>query len=101
MQQLDYGDAAGEWRLRELIAVYLRTSRDLHCTAEQIVITSGAQQAITLCAQLLLEAGDGVAMENPGYRAAGHAFAIAGATLHGIPVDGEGMCSDVLDKSTS
>jgi len=101
MQQLGYGDAAGEWRLRQLIAAYLRTSRDLHCTAEQIVITSGAQQAITLCAQLLLEPGDGVSVENPGYRAAGHAFAIAGATLHGIPVDGEGMCSEALDSSFS
>jgi len=101
MRQLGYGDAAGDWRLRELIAAYLRTSRDLHCTAEQIVITSGAQQAITLCAQLLLEPGDGVAVENPGYRAAGHAFAIAGAMLHGIPVDGEGMCSDELDRSSS
>lgn len=93
LHQLGYGDPAGEWRLRELIAVYLRTSRDLHCVPEQIVITSGAQQAITLCAQLLLNAGDGVAIENPGYRAAGHAFAVAGATLHGMPVDGEGMRS--------
>jgi GntR family transcriptional regulator/MocR family aminotransferase len=101
MRQLGYGDPAGEWRLRELIAIYLRTSRDLHCTAEQIVSTSGAQQAITLCAQLLLEAGDAVAVENPGYRAAGHAFAIAGARLQGIAVDGEGMCSNELAKSAS
>ena len=101
MRQLGYGDAAGDWRLRELIAAYLRTSRDLHCNAAQIVITSGAQQAITLCAQLLLDVGDGVAVENPGYRAAGHAFAIAGAMLHGIAVDGEGMCSDELDRSSS
>ncbi|MFJ3483961.1 PLP-dependent aminotransferase family protein [Pseudomonas sp. NPDC090202] len=92
LHQLGYGDPAGEWRLRELIAVYLRTSRDLHCVPEQIVITSGAQQAITLCAQLLLNDGDGVAIENPGYRAAGHAFAVAGATLRGRPVDAEGMC---------
>lgn len=99
LHQLGYGDPAGEWRLRELIAVYLRTSRDLHCTAEQIVITSGAQQAITLCAQLLLNDGDGVAIENPGYRAAGHAFAVAGAKLFGMPVDAEGMrCPDSNDS---
>jgi len=90
--QLGYGEPAGDWRLRELISAYLRSSRGLHCSAEQIVITSGAQQAISLCAQLLLEAGDGVAIENPGYRAAGHAFAIAGAHLQGIAVDNEGMC---------
>ncbi|EPJ84162.1 MAG: PLP-dependent aminotransferase family protein [Pseudomonas sp.] len=99
LQTLGYGEAAGDWRLRELIAVYLRTSRGLQCTAEQIVITSGAQQAISLCAQLLIEAGDGVAIENPGYRAAGHAFAIAGANLQGISVDGEGMCSAQLQHS--
>jgi GntR family transcriptional regulator/MocR family aminotransferase len=90
--KLGYGEPAGDWRLRELISAYLRSSRGLHCSAEQIVITSGAQQAISLCAQLLLEPGDAVAVENPGYRAAGHAFAIAGARLHGIGVDNEGMC---------
>ncbi|WP_296260691.1 MULTISPECIES: PLP-dependent aminotransferase family protein [unclassified Pseudomonas] len=99
LHQLGYGDPAGEWRLRELIAVYLRTSRDLQCVPEQIVITSGAQQAITLCAQLLLNDGDAVAIENPGYRAAGHAFALAGAKLRGMPVDGEGMCCPDPDPS--
>ncbi len=100
LHQLGYGDPAGEWRLRELIAVYLRTSRDLQCVPEQIVITSGAQQAITLCAQLLLNKGDDVAIENPGYRAAGHAFAMAGATLRGMSVDIEGMrCPDPSDNS--
>jgi len=89
--QLGYGDPAGEPLLRELIAAYLRSSRGLSCAAEQIVITSGAQQAISLCAQLLLQPGDGVAVENPGYRAAGHAFALAGGRLHGVPVDEDGM----------
>jgi GntR family transcriptional regulator/MocR family aminotransferase len=77
--------------LRELIAAYLRRSRGLTCTAEQIVITSGAQQAISLCAQLLLQPGEGVAVENPGYRAAGHTFAVAGGRVMGVPVDDEGM----------
>jgi GntR family transcriptional regulator/MocR family aminotransferase len=63
----------------------------MQCSAEQIVITSGAQQGISLCAQLLVEPGDGVAIENPGYRAAGHAFAVAGARLHGVAVDSEGI----------
>ncbi|OLF51298.1 PLP-dependent aminotransferase family protein [Pseudomonas chlororaphis] len=91
MSQLCYGDSAGEERLRGLIAAYLRSSRGMQCSAEQIVITSGAQQGISLCAQLLVNPGDGVAVENPGYRAAGHAFAIAGARLHGVAVDNEGF----------
>ena len=97
LELLCYGDPAGDDRLRGLIAAYLRSSRGMQCTAEQIVITSGAQQAISLCAQLLVEPGDGVAVENPGYRAAGHAFALAGARLHGVPVDSEGMDSQVLN----
>ncbi|WP_454869265.1 MocR-like pyridoxine biosynthesis transcription factor PdxR [Pseudomonas farris] len=91
LEQLCYGDPAGDARLRGLIAAYLRSSRGMQCTAEQIVITSGAQQGISLCAQLLVEPGDGVGIENPGYRAAGHAFAVAGARLHGIAVDSEGI----------
>ncbi|MFN3357878.1 MAG: PLP-dependent aminotransferase family protein [Pseudomonas sp.] len=91
LQQLCYGDPAGDERLRGLIAAYLRSSRGMQCTAEQIVITSGAQQAISLCAQLLVAPGDTVAVENPGYRAAGHAFAIAGAQLQGVAVDHDGI----------
>jgi GntR family transcriptional regulator/MocR family aminotransferase len=100
LADLGYGEAAGNQRLRELIAIYLRTSRGLPCVAEQIVITSGAQQAISLCAQLLVDAGDSVAIENPGYRAAAHAFANAGAQLQGIAVDEEGMRCEQLEQST-
>lgn len=100
LEQLCYGDPAGDGRLRGLIAAYLRSSRGMQCSAEQIVITSGAQQAISLCAQLLVEPGDGVAVENPGYRAAGHAFALAGAHLHGVPVDADGIECEVLDTLT-
>lgn len=97
LQRLCYGDPAGDERLRGLIAAYLRSSRGMQCVADQIVITSGAQQAISLCAQLLVEPGAGVAIENPGYRAAGHAFAVAGATLHGVSVDSEGLRCAELD----
>jgi GntR family transcriptional regulator/MocR family aminotransferase len=100
LQQLCYGDPAGDERLRGLIAAYLRSSRGMQCSAEQIVITSGAQQGISLCAQLLVEPGDGVGIENPGYRAAGHAFAVAGARLHGIAVDSEGIdCTELAGLS--
>ncbi|WP_462384280.1 MocR-like pyridoxine biosynthesis transcription factor PdxR [Pseudomonas sp. Marseille-QA0892] len=94
--QLGYGDPAGDLRLRELIAIYLRNSRGLTCDASQIVVTSGAQQGISLCARLLTDAGDRVAVEDPGYRAAGRAFAAAGAHLIGIEVDGDGLCVEQL-----
>lgn len=94
--RLGYGDPAGDPALRELIAAYLRSSRGLRCDPSQIVVTCGAQQAISLCAQLLLQPGDRVAIENPGYRAAAHAFALTGATLCGIPVDDDGFDTDAL-----
>ena len=90
-EALGYGDPAGDRRLRELVAAYLRSSRGLACEPEQVLITCGSQQAISLCAQLLLQPGERVAIENPGYRAAGHAFAVAGGRLCGVPVDAEGL----------
>ncbi|MBA1189166.1 PLP-dependent aminotransferase family protein [Pseudomonas entomophila] len=93
---LGYGDPAGDPGLRELIAAYLRGSRGLTCTADQILITQGAQEAITLCAQLLVPHAGCVAVENPGYRAAGHAFAANGCQVAGIPVDKDGLCVERL-----
>ena len=97
--RLGYGDPAGDWQLRELIAVYLRSSRGLQCDPAQIVITCGAQQAISLCTQLLLQPGDRVAMEDPGYRAAAHAFSVAGARLAGIGIDAEGLDVAALERA--
>lgn len=94
---LGYGDPAGDRRLRELVAAYLRSSRGLACEPEQVLITCGSQQAISLCAQLLLQPGERVAIENPGYRAAGHAFAVAGGRLCGVPVDAEGLDTAALE----
>ncbi len=96
LARLGYGDPAGLLELRELIAAYLRNGRGLDCDPRQIVLTTGAQQAISLCAQLLVQPGERVAVENPGYRAAGHAFAVAGAQVRGVPVDGEGLQVEAL-----
>lgn len=96
--RLGYGDPAGEPRLRELIAAYLRSSRGLHCDPAQVLITCGAQQGIALCAQLLVGPGDRVAVENPGYRAAAQAFAMAGARLQGVAVDAEGLDTAQLER---
>ncbi|WP_070887037.1 PLP-dependent aminotransferase family protein [Pseudomonas sp. D2-3] len=96
--RLGYGDPAGDPQLRELIAAYLRSSRGLQCDPSQIVVTCGAQQAISLCAQLLIEPGDTVAIEDPGYRAAAHAFRVAGARLRGIAIDADGMDVAALER---
>jgi GntR family transcriptional regulator/MocR family aminotransferase len=84
-------DALGYRPLREAIADYLRASRGVRCGPEQIMIVSGAQQALDLLARLLLKPNDPVWMEDPGYFGASIAFGSVGARIIGVPVDEEGL----------
>lgn len=84
-------DVRGYKPLRDAIADYLRASRSVRCSSEQIVIVSGIQQALDLLARFLLKRGDPVWMEDPGYFGATIAFASAGARMVGVPVDEEGL----------
>jgi len=88
---LGYGDSAGEWRLRTAIARHLALARGIHCEAEQIVITEGAQDALMLCIHLLCDPGDSAWVEEPGYNGAKSAFLATGLHVAGIPLDSEGM----------
>ena len=56
-------------------------SRAVRCTPDQVLIVNGSQQALDLCARLLLDPGDEVAFENPGYQGARQVFAACGARL--------------------
>lgn len=85
------GEAFGYRPLRDAIADYLRRSRGVVCTRDQVVILSGVQEALALLARLLLRPGDRVAIEDPGYPGARRAFEAAGARVIGQPVDAEGM----------
>jgi GntR family transcriptional regulator/MocR family aminotransferase len=64
--------------------------RGLAVDAAQIVVTSGTQAALDLCARLLADHGDTVWVENPGYLAARVAFGLAGLRVHDVAVDGDG-----------
>ncbi|MGK5025120.1 PLP-dependent aminotransferase family protein [Janthinobacterium sp. RB2R34] len=86
-----YGDPAGFLPLRELLCVYLQASRGVRCTPQQIVITSGSQQALFLLSTILLAPGDAAWMESPGYRGASATLRAAGAQVFPVPVDGEGL----------
>jgi GntR family transcriptional regulator/MocR family aminotransferase len=88
---LEAGPALGYPPLREAIADYLVTSRGVRCTPDQVAIVSGAQEAIDLVARLVLDAGDRVAMENPGYIGASLVFEALGARIVPIRLDQEGM----------
>ena len=76
--------------LCEAIARYLTASRGVKCDAEQIVVTNGAQSAFDLLARILIDDGDTVWMEEPGYYGAGSAFVSAGAKLARLRVSDAG-----------
>ena len=77
--------------LRAALADYLNASRGLNCAPEQVAIVSGVQEALDLVARLVLNPGDRVAMEDPGYPGAAMSFEAVGAKISALPVDGEGM----------
>ncbi|MCB1024902.1 MAG: PLP-dependent aminotransferase family protein, partial [Acidobacteria bacterium] len=88
---LGYGDAQGFPPLREAIAVHLRSARGVNCTAEQIIITSGAQQALDLTARIFLSARDVALVEDPCYPEVKSLFAAADADIVSVEVDEEGF----------
>ena len=89
-----YGSPAGFFPLRQAVADYLRRARGVRCAAEQVVIVSGAQQALDILARLVLNPGDEVVVETPGYRDAFTLFQLHGARLVGLPVDDHGLPVD-------
>ncbi len=88
-------DGIGFRPLREAIAHYLGSSRGVNCSADQVVIVSGVQQALDVLARLLLQPGDPVWMEDPGYFGASIAFEMAGAKIVPVPVDKDGLSVEI------
>jgi GntR family transcriptional regulator / MocR family aminotransferase len=92
-----YGSPQGLPALRQAIAGHVAFVRAVSCTADDLIVTSGAQQAFDLLARLLVEPGrTRVAVEDPGYPPLRAAFAGMGARLVGVPVDAEGLVVDRL-----
>jgi GntR family transcriptional regulator/MocR family aminotransferase len=91
--RLDYSRLAGLLRLREAIAEQMR-SRGTSCDPEQVLVVAGAQRGIDLVFHLLLDVGDRVWIEDPGYPGAHSALLSAGAKAVCVPVDQEGMIID-------
>jgi len=93
---LAYGDAMGLLPFREAIAEYLGASRAVRCDASQILVTTGSQQGLQMCAQVLMDPNDRVCMEEPGYPGARNAFVAGGATVVPVKVDEEGLVIERL-----
>ena len=88
---LNYGDALGFLPLRRAIASYVGLARGVRCEPGQVLVTAGAQQSLDLAARVLLRAGESVWLEDPGYFGARAAFEAAGAKIHPVAVDEEGL----------
>jgi GntR family transcriptional regulator/MocR family aminotransferase len=84
-------DPAGLPELREVIAAHLAIARGVAVSATQIVVLSSVQQALDLCARLLLAPGDAVWMEDPGYPGARQVLLAAGAQVVDVLVDADGL----------
>ena len=93
---LSYPPAAGHPALQEAIAAHVRSYRAVSCTPGHVVIVNGAQQGLNLLAQLLLERGERVAVEDPGYPTARQSLEARGLLVTRVPVDREGLSVDAL-----
>ena len=85
------GEALGYRPLREAVAEYLNTSRGVKCSPDQVLIISGVQEALDRVAHLVLDPGEPVWMEEPGYPGAASSFHAVGATICPVPIDAEGL----------
>ena len=89
--ELGYGESGGLPALRAAIAAHARAARAVRCDPGQVLVVSGSQQGLDLAARLLLDDGDTVWMEDPGYVGARAAFQASGGRVVPVPVDAEGL----------
>src|SRR5215468_1182540 len=97
-QALQYGPTEGYQPLREMIARNLARYGIL-ATADNVLITSGSQQALDLIGKLLINRGDRILLEAPTYLGALQAFNVYGAQYVSVPVDNDGLITEHLDSS--
>jgi len=97
-QALQYGSTDGYYPLRDMIAKQSRRY-GIEVTPENILITSGSQQALDLLGKIFINNGDRIVVENPTYVGALQAWNAYGAEYIPVPFDEEGMITSELEKS--
>lgn len=90
------GDRLGYMPLREAIAAYLNRFRSLRCHPENVVIFAGPSSALDFVTRMMVDPGDTVILENPGFQVARRAFSAAGASIAPADVDAEGVVVEKL-----
>ena len=93
-----YGDAQGTLLLRQTLANFLCDTRGLSITADNILITKGAQMGIFISSSIMISPGDEVVVGVPGYNMANNTFQQLGAKLNYVPVDEEGIDVNAIEK---
>ncbi|WP_281688943.1 PLP-dependent aminotransferase family protein [Pseudonocardia thermophila] len=93
---LQYSPTTGTDALRAVLAAHESERLGRPVPADRTVVTTGSQQALDLLARTLLDPGDPVVVEDPGYVGALQVLQAASAELHPVPLDEDGMCVDVL-----
>ncbi|MBN1430523.1 MAG: PLP-dependent aminotransferase family protein [Anaerolineae bacterium] len=94
---LEYGESNGYGPLRSTIA-HILASQGLSARPENVIITSGSQQALALVSHLLLKPGDAILVESPTYSGALDLFRSLDLKIAGIPVDEDGMRVEMLER---
>ena len=95
-QALLHGDPQGAAPLRRAIADYVNLERGARATADRVIVLTSSQQALTLCANMLLDPGERIFIEDPAYYGARKAFDAAGLESLPVPVDPQGLMVDQL-----
>jgi len=93
---LQYSSSEGDPELRKWIAERYRVKQGLNIDPRNILITTGSQQGLDLLGKTIVNEGDGVIVEEPGYLGAIQAFSLYKPVFHPVPVDAEGIALDVL-----
>jgi GntR family transcriptional regulator/MocR family aminotransferase len=96
--QTDYPDPQGLPELRVQICEYLARRRGISASADDVLIVNGTQQAFSLAADVLLDAGDRMLLEDPHYQGARQVFAARGAVIRTCRVDGDGLVTHALPR---
>ena len=99
--QTDYPDPQGLLALREQVCDYLARRRGIVAAPEDVLIVSGTQQAFTLAADVLLDEGDRVLLEDPHYQGARQIMQASGAQIVGCRVDEDGLVTADLPRRES
>ena len=98
MQAVQYGTTEGYLPLREKIAEHMKTAFGVDCSAEELMITSGSQQGLSLLSQIFLDPDEVVLVESPTYLGAINAFTLQHPRFIEVPTDEQGIIPEALEK---